>query len=80
MVLTDRTGKASVKATSRQSSRSRIVSLQWDNIHSIERVPTLLVLERDIWPSQYNICVNWAWHTAEVKSSSRRGAFDQDSI
>ena len=55
MVLTDRTGKASVKATSRQSSRSRMVSLQWDNIHSIERVPTLLALERDIWPSQYNI-------------------------
>jgi hypothetical protein len=40
-----------------------------------ERVPTILALERNIWPSQYNICVNWAWRTAEVDSSSRMVLF-----
>jgi hypothetical protein len=41
----------------------------------IERVLNFLALERNIWPSQYNICVNWAWRTAEVDSSSRMVLF-----
>jgi hypothetical protein len=48
--------------------------------YSIERAPTLLALERDIWPSQYNICVNWGLAHRGGRKLIPQGAFDQDSI
>lgn len=47
------------------------------SIYSIERVPTLLALEHDIWPSQYNICVNWGLAHRGGQKLVPQGAIDQ---